>query len=190
MSRKLMCIRSVVRWAGLVAVVAVTASCGDVVRTGRGPVMLTVNSLTADGGNTLNSDVVLNTGVVEGDLGTATLGVVPKDFLAPTTTNNDVTITRYRVEYRRADGRNVPGVDVPFPFDGAATETITAGSTGDVIFELVRHVAKKEAPLVQLVSDVNAISTIAAVTFYGRDRVGNELSATGSMLINFLNIRD
>ena len=128
--------------------------------------MLVVNSLTAGWRQYAQFGRYPSAhGAVEDDLGTATLGVVPKDFLAPTTTNNDVTITRYRVEYRRADGRNVPGVDVPFPFDGAATETITAGSAGDVIFELVRHVAKKEAPLVQLVSDVSAISTIAVVTF-------------------------
>jgi len=185
-----MCIRSVIRWAGLVAVVAVTASCGDVVRSSRSPVMLVVNSLTGDDGSTLNSDVVLSTGVVVDDLGSAILAVVPKDFLAPTTTNNDVTITRYRVEYRRADGHNTPGVDVPYPFDGAATVTIVAGGTESVAFELVRHVAKKEAPLAQLVTDVNVISTIAEVTFFGQDRVGNELSASGSMLINFLNLGD
>ena len=37
--------------------------------------------------------------------------------------NSSMTITRYRVTYRRADGRNVPGIDVPYAFDGAATRT-------------------------------------------------------------------
>ena len=27
-------------------------------------------------------------------------------------------MTRYRVEFRRTDGRNTPGVDVPYGFDG------------------------------------------------------------------------
>ena len=29
-----------------------------------------------------------------------------------------VTLTRYRVDFRRTDGRNTPGVDVPYGFDG------------------------------------------------------------------------
>ena len=38
---------------------------------------------------------------------------------------------RYHVDYVRADGRNTPGVDVPYPFDGAITATVTAdGATG------------------------------------------------------------
>ena len=53
------------------------------------------------------------------------------------------------IEYVRADGRNVPGVDVPYAFDGGATATITPQSV-DVIFELVRHSAKLEAPLMAL----------------------------------------
>ena len=57
-----------------------------------------------------------------------------------------MTISRYRVVYRRTDGHNTPGVDVPFPFDSAVTFTVTGdgGSTG---FNLVRHSAKQEAPL-------------------------------------------
>ena len=184
-------IRPLCRCASLAVLVLATASCGDVVRSGRSPVMLEVTSLVAGGNNTLNSDVITSAGVILDDLGTATLTVIPKNIdaiTAPTSTNNDVTITRYRVEYRRADGRNTPGIDVPFPFDGAATITIPAGGSGILVFELVRHVAKAEAPLVQLVTDINVISTIAEVTFFGRDQVGNELSASGSMLINFLNV--
>src|SRR5262245_30341838 len=109
-----------VRSLWLVVAVA-TASCGDGVRSGDAPVMMVVQSLTMDGSNTGTSDVS-NNGVVFSDIGIATLGVIMKDItvVAPST-NNDVTINRYRVEYVRADGRNVPGVDVPYSFDGAAT---------------------------------------------------------------------
>ena len=65
------------------------------------------------------------------------------------TTANFITVTRYHVDYVRADGRNTPGVDVPFPFDGAMTLTVGAGNaTGS--FELVRVQAKHEAPLMAL----------------------------------------
>ena len=44
------------------------------------------------------------------------------------------------------DGRNTPGVDVPYPFDGALTVTALGRAlTGD--FTLVRVQAKVEAPL-------------------------------------------
>ncbi len=61
------------------------------------------------------------------------------------TQNQAITVDRYHVRFIRADGRNTPGVDVPYGFDGAFTATVSADTT--VTFELVRHVAKGEAPL-------------------------------------------
>lgn len=195
--------RSLVRWAGLAVVAAATVSCGDVVTSSDASVMLKVNSLAA--GTTasafLLSDVIRNVitppcsaaspcPTVFNDPGTASLGVLMKDVTLAPSTNNDVTITRYRVVFRRADGRNVPGVDVPHAFDGAVTATIAAGGTGSTGFELVRHVAKGESPLVQLIESPNTISTIADVTFYGSDQVGNDVSATGSILVEFGNFGD
>ena len=104
--------------------------------------------------------------------------------VAPTT-NNEVTITRYHVSYLRADGRNTPGVDVPYAFDGAVTATVPVGNTVILTFELVRHTAKEESPLRQLISSPTIISTIAEVTFYGTDRTGNAISVTGSISIDF-----
>jgi hypothetical protein len=118
------------------------------------------------------------------DQGTAALGVGPT-FL------NAVTIRRYRITYRRADGRNTPGVDVPYPIDGAVTATITniPSSFG---FEAVRHQAKLEQPLVTLVSLGGRvfISTIAEVTFYGEDLSGNAVQATGTMTVSFSDYAD
>ena len=78
----------------------------------------------------------------------------PKDIGTGTTPapspNNEITVTRYRVTYRRSDGRNTPGVDVPYAFDGAATGTIPSGGTLTLDFELVRHIAKEEPPLAPL----------------------------------------
>ena len=103
-----------------------------------------------------------------------------------------MTITRYHVSYRRADGRNVQGVDVPFAFDGATTVTVQGGGTASVGFELVRNIAKEESPLVQLGQPFNGtiITTFADVTFYGADQVGNDINVTGSIQVDFGNFGD
>jgi len=100
--------------------------------------------------------------------------------------NNLITVTRYRVVYRRSDGRNAPGVDVPYPFDGAVTFT-AQGAGASATFVLVRAQAKFEAPLRALrgLGGAIVISTIADVTFYGHDQTGKAVSATGSIGVNF-----
>lgn len=198
----------------LVALIAATTSCGDVVRQGRAPVFLVIDRLEAARGGpsegefvgTLLSDVITDITTPPcseaapcptafNDSGRVTLRIVPKDLGTPTTptvvsTNNEVTITQYRVRYRRADGRNTPGVDVPYGFDGAVTGTVAAASSLGLTFELVRHVAKFESPLVQLKTDPTIIATIADVSFFGVDRVGNDVSVAGAILIEFGNFGD
>ena len=188
--------RNATRLLGLAALAAGSLSCGDVVRDSRSPVFLTLDSLTAGTNSTvLLSDVqviIAGAKTTFNDLGRATFRIVPKDpiGLATPTTNNEVTITRYHVSYRRADGRNVQGVDVPYAFDGVLTGTVGVGSASTLGFELVRHVAKDESPLVQLINSRSIITTITDVTFYGTDRVGNAVSATGSIQIDFGNFGD
>lgn len=197
-----------VRMVSAMALAVAAASCGDVVRGSHAPVFLVVGSLQASPGNvtqfsgTLLSDVITNVTspapcttaapcpTIFNDVGQATLSVVMKDVTVAPTTNNQVTVTRYHVAYRRADGRNTQGVDVPYAFDGAVTVTIPAGSSATFGFEIVRHIAKQEAPLVQLATNPGVISTITEVTFYGRDQTGNDVSVTGSMLIDFGNFGD
>jgi len=105
--------------------------------------------------------------------------------LEPTTANY-VTFTRYRVTYIRSDGRNTPGVDVPQPFDGAATFTVGDQPTTASI-TLVRLQSKLENPLLPLVGGGGAlaITTLAEVTFYGADQTGKEVSATGRISVTF-----
>jgi hypothetical protein len=198
----------------MAAVAASAISCGDVVRDGRSPMYLVIDQLLAARGaptpgsytGTLLSDVVTNvtTGggcttsnpcpTIFNDMGRVTLRMSPKDIGTTTvpspSPNNEITINRYRVVFRRSDGRNTPGVDVPYGFDGAATGTIPSGGTLVLDFEIVRHIAKLELPLVSLATNLNVISTIADVTFFGRDQVGNEVNVTGSILINFANHGD
>jgi hypothetical protein len=127
---------------------------------------------------------------VFGDQGKVQLSLGLRDEtngIAPSKANS-ITISRYRVSYRRADGRNTPGVDVPYGFDGAATGTVSG--TLELGFSLVRVTAKNESPLIQLRSNGVFITTIADVTFYGRDQVGNEVSISGSIQIDFGNFGD
>ena len=193
--------------AALAAVIVATASCGDVVRGDHASAFILIDSLTASaGGPTVGtSSTILNSDVLAlitapapcttaspcptifNDVGTVALRLAMKNYLVSPSFNNEVTITRYHVSYRRADGRNTQGVDVPYAFDGAATGTVPATGTVSIGFELVRAVAKAEAPLRQLVNSPTVLSVIADVTFYGRDRVGNDVSVTGSISIEFAN---
>jgi hypothetical protein len=198
-----------------VAAIAASVSCGDVVRTGRSPAYLVINSLQASSGGasagplsgSLQSDVltIVTTPspcsatnpcpTLFNDMGSVELQLALRDIGTPAhptmpTQNNEVTITRYRVVYRRADGRNIPGVDVPYGFDGGVTGTVPVSGTLKLGFELVRHIAKQEAPLRQLIDSPVIISTIADVTFFGQDQVGNEVSVTGSILVDFGNFGD
>lgn len=207
--------RSMKRLIVAVAVAATTVSCGDVVRMGKSPVYLVIESLQAVRGgssgaelsSTLYSDVLTLVTTpapctpdapcptIFADSGQVVMRISLKDLgqgVTPSqpSLNNEVTINRYRVSYRRADGRNTPGVDVPFGFDGAATGTVPTNAAASFGFELVRHVAKMEPPLVQLSFSSTIIATIADITFYGRDQVGNEISATGSILVEFGNFGD
>jgi len=190
------------------------ASCGDVVRSGRAPVFLVIDSLSGARGSapdkmtsTLSSDVITNVTTpapcttdspcptIFGDPGQVVLRLSPKDIgstVAPTTpsSNNEVTISRVHVQYRRTDGRNIQGVDVPYAFDSATTGTVPATGQATLGFVLVRNTAKQESPLAQLNTNGIIISTIADVTFFGRDQVGNDISVTGSISVEFGNFGD
>ena len=57
-------------------------------------------------------------------------------------------------------------------------------------FELVRNIAKQESPLIQLQHSAVIITTIAEITFYGRDQAGNEVNVTGYLTVEFGNFGD
>lgn len=197
------------------ALAAATTSCGSAVRSSRSPVMLVVDSISGLRGaatagtpvSNLVSDVytIVTSGglctttnpcpTIFGDSGQAVVHIVLKDIGQPGTTpspstNNEVTVTRVRISYRRTDGRNQEGVDVPYGFDTATTATVSGTSTTTFGFPLVRSQAKEEPPLMALRTNGQIISAIADVTFYGQDAVGNDVTATGSIAIDFGNFGD
>ena len=188
--------------AAVLVAATLSSGCGEFVRQSRSPSQLVIVSIltapstsgtvpTTFGNGPLLSDVLTGSTVFD-DFGQVTLRVILKDPGAPGTPTapsvlNDVTITRYRVTYSRSDGRNTPGADVPYPIEGAVTFTVRVDQTAAGVIELVRHVAKVEAPLAGLSNSLVVLTTIADVTLYGRDQAGNELSATGKVQINFAN---
>ena len=187
---------------GVIIAALASASCGEVARTGRSPVILVVDNIGASaGGGTqfsafLLSDV-LTSGSVINDSGRATLSTALKNPgyaaapLGPTQLNT-VVIDRYHVRFVRADGRNTQGVDVPFSFDGGSTATVPPNGSAEVVFDLVRHTSKSEPPLSNLVGGggQSLINAIAEVTFYGHDLAGNEITATGFIQVNFGDFAD
>ncbi|HSF16751.1 MAG TPA: hypothetical protein VLK65_14475 [Vicinamibacteria bacterium] len=120
------------------------------------------------------------------DNGVVTMTGFPKDQTQPSGVITDVTFERYRVTYVRADGRNVPGIDVPYPFDGAAQFTVPLdGSETERSFMVVRQSAKTESPLREMALTANILSVIAQVDFFGRDTAGRSITVRGSLNITF-----
>ena len=197
--------------AGLALVAIGASACGSATqREGQSASFPIISALEGANGargtsplfttSAVPSDVITfikskNSWTVFSDPGRVTMRLAMRDVTNPNdpTANNEITFRRYRVVYRRSDGRNTPGVDVPYAFDGGITFTIVPGAEVSAPFELVRVQAKNEAPLVQLISGGSpavSISTLADVTFYGQDQTGREVTVTGTISVDFANWGD
>jgi hypothetical protein len=102
----------------------------------------------------------------------------------------DVQLEKYQVTFTRADGRNVPGTDVPYPFEGDLTALIRVGAQTSVSFVIVRESAKMEPPLLDILQDstrAENFTAIATVNFFGHDLSGKAVKATASISITFAN---
>ena len=185
-------------------VLAASVNCGSLTTQGTSASYLVVETLEGargsrpdDFGGDLHSDVVTlddeGHGIIWSDIGRVNFRLGLKDAGSPglptiSSPNNAITVNRYRVRYIRSDGRNTQGVDVPYAFDGAFTGTVQAPL--EMTFTLVRSQAKAEPPLASLAANFVIISTIAEVTFYGRDQTGREVSVTANIGVHFANFGD
>jgi hypothetical protein len=182
--------------AGILCGAGIMASCHSNLIDGRTPVYPVIDKLLGSAAtkagqvgtfsNTLQSDVLTKGSIFE-DPGQVTMHLDMRDVSQTPTSNNNITFTRYRVEYRRTDGRNVEGVDVPYSFEGGSTFTVPANGSVTAGFILVRVQSKLEPPLITLEGDGGSIviSTIANVTFYGKDQTGVDVTVTGTISVNF-----
>jgi hypothetical protein len=99
----------------------------------------------------------------------------------------DVVLTRYRVTFIRSDGLNTPGVDVPFPFDGAANVQLPIGEQTSFNITVVRQSSKLESPLANLAYNGGEIvlANIAQIDFFGADVAGKAITVRGYLNITF-----
>lgn len=189
--------------AGLLVGIGGCANTNNRDEDTRGSSLLILDSLTGQpGGDNLEEGTVLFSDVltcdedhtecsIYNDNGIPTFRNEPLDPLATgseTSFYQDIQMYRYRVTYTRSDGRNTEGVDVPYHFDGVMDGTVDVGTGGvEIPFVIVRHVAKQERPLIDLlgVGDESFIYTNTRVDFWGRDIAGNEHHVFGWIDIQF-----
>jgi len=129
--------------------------------------------------------------------------------VATTTPLEDVRLESYQVRYFRTDGHSVEGVDVPHRITGPLNSVLlrapdtTGEETAEVVINVVRHTAKREAPLINMIGLLPVISgsvivpgqglmtTVAEITIYGRQVTsGDPLSATGRFQVAFADFAD
>jgi len=191
--------KKTLRLVVILSAFVVLYSCNPVEDDSQSPSMLVVDNMLgtdAEGtsANFLQSDVRMSSGTIRSDSATASLRAetLDPDPILGTSTYNDVVVTRYLVTYSRTDGKGVPGVDVPYPFEGSLSTVVRVGATSSVYFVIVREVAKMEPPLIQLV-DLGAevvLTCTAKVEFYGHDTANRTVKATGYLTIYFANYAD
>ena len=139
---------------------------------------------------TLHSDVNTPGGNFD-DLARATFRLGLKDPGPATspntpTQNQSITIDRYHVRFFRADGGTRRAWMSPTSSTAPSTATV-AGNSVQSAFVVVRHDAKREAPLAILGSNRLILTIIAEITFYGRDQTGHETQAVARASIDFGN---
>lgn len=157
-------------------------------------VSLTGTDAQGQEANYLQSDVIGSSGIVTADEAKAVFKVQllePNSIMGPSHFNN-VVLNKYTVSYMRSDGRNQQGVDVPYSFEGALSTTIEINTTVNVLFIIVREVAKLEPPLINLHEGrgEGVLQVTAKVEFYGHDIANRKVKAVGYLTIFFANYSD
>jgi hypothetical protein len=100
----------------------------------------------------------------------------------------DVQLEKYVVSYSRSDGKNTPGVDVPYSYEQSVSMLIGVGKMTTVTIFIVRASAKQEPPLSNLLLPTTrgeVLYTTARVDFYGHDLAGKTVKATGYLPVEF-----
>jgi hypothetical protein len=172
---------------GLIIVGLVLAACNAVENESTSGSMLQIVSLTGkdlegnEGSTTVFSDVITNGSIIN-DNGVAEVQASPLNPLLPEaeiTAYMNVMVDQIDVEFRRTDGRNVEGVDVPYHFTQPVSMLVSFADTVKIPFVLIRHVAKLEAPLIALrevPSREFVLELVAVVTIHGKDLGGHRVA--------------
>jgi hypothetical protein len=167
---------------GAALALAMAGCSAAYVEDSQATVLLLVSSINA--GATVASDVRGEGGVITNCPVDAKMVVVAKNPNNPGSTVENVILQRYDVSFQRSDGRGVEGVDVPYRFSGAMTETVAVGGEATVSIDLVRQQAKLEPPLSNI-TGLQIVEMTATVTFYGATVSRSTVSATAYAGIRF-----
>jgi hypothetical protein len=167
---------------GAALALAMAGCSAAYVEDSQATVLLLVSSINA--GATVASDVRGEGGVITNCPVEAKMVVVAKNPNNPGSTVENVILQRYDVSFQRSDGRGVEGLDVPYRFSGAMTETVAVGGEATVSIDLVRQQAKLEPPLSNI-TGLQIVEMTATVTFYGATVSRSTVSATASAGIRF-----
>ena len=184
---------------GLIIVVLLMAAFNSCTGVGTSASWLQIVSLT---GKDLDdkdsaiafSDVEINGSIIN-DNGVVNLNALTLDpLLSEVTPYMDVLVDQIDVAFRRTDGLNVEGVDVPYRFTQPMNMLVPINSDLKIPFVLIRHVAKLEAPLVALREWTNQekiLQLVAVVTIHGIDQGGHRVApVTGYLSIWCSNFAD
>lgn len=190
------------RVAALLGAAAVLVACNPIENQSQSATLLIVENMlgTDHLGNNVNfleSDVVQGEAtapIYVADMAIASLrasSLNPNPNLGVSQYYN-IQLTRYVVTFIRSDGRNVPGVDVPYTFEGSVSVLIQVGRTVDVPFVIVRQVAKIEPPLNSLRGGYpdEVLNVTAKVDFYGHDLANRAVTTSGYLPVYFANYID
>jgi len=165
---------------------------------------LVINSLTGNdleglpGSTTVFSDVETAGGIIN-DNGVAAVTTLTYDPMEDSvdhdiTFYNNVVVDQIDVEFRRTDGRNVEGVDVPYRFTQPVNMMVAVDTTEEIPFVVIRHVAKLEAPLLalrEIFTQAHILQLVAKVTLHGRDVGGHRVApVSGYMSVWCANFAD
>jgi len=135
-------------------------------------ISLTGNDLAGQVGSTIIfSDVAeANGGTINDNAVAEVTAALLDPFQEAGTFYQAIFVDQIDVEYSRSDGRNIPGVDVPFAFSQKVSVTIEISGTAEIPFVIVQHNAKSESPLVNLFNGLGGVLKLEAkITIHGKD---------------------
>lgn len=200
--------------AGVVGVVALMAGCTpDWAReNGTGLLMTIADIQGAPGSTGQEAGDILFSDVSQwiNDDAVVTVSLFRKNpNVQGSTPLEDVRLESYAVRYFRTDGHSVEGVDVPNRITGPLNAVLLHAPTAineateNITINVVRHTAKRESPLINMIGILptitrsislpgqGIISTVAEITVYGRQvTTGEALSATGTFQVVFADFVD
>jgi hypothetical protein len=205
------------RFLGVVALAAISFGCvPEWARDNETGIIMEVAAIAgvrggSQGGGTEASILYSDVSAWINDDAVVTVNVYRKNpTVESTSALEHVRLESYQVRYFRSDGRNVEGLDVPHRITGALdaqrfhTPTATNEIELDTDINVVRHTAKREPPLINLIdSDLaprtrgpfltgeGIIATVAEITIYARQvTTGEPLTASGRFQVVFSDFVD